>query len=69
MTKQLNLKERLATRRTVAPEVYDELCDLRKKAHLQKDYVPAGSAETIAPGTYYLEKVDDMFRRQYAVKA
>jgi hydroxymethylglutaryl-CoA synthase len=45
------------------------MCELRKKAHLQKSYTPAGSAETIAKGTYYLESVDDMFRRKYSVKA
>lgn len=67
--KTLNLKERLAARRTVAPEVYDEMCDLRKKAHLQKSYTPSGSPDTIAKGVYYLESVDDMFRRKYAIKA
>jgi hydroxymethylglutaryl-CoA synthase len=45
------------------------MCDLRKQAHLKKDYVPQGDVSTIAPGTYYLEKVDDMFKREYAVKA
>ncbi|KAF4629467.1 hypothetical protein G7Y89_g8672 [Cudoniella acicularis] len=67
--KTLNLKERLAGRRTVAPEVYDEMCELRKKAHLQKSYTPGGSSETIAKGVYYLESVDDMFRRKYEIKA
>jgi len=66
---KLNLKERLAARRTLAPEVYDEMCELRKKAHLQKSYIPTGSAETIAKGVYYLESVDDMFRRKYSIKA
>ncbi|KFY19727.1 hypothetical protein V493_07846 [Pseudogymnoascus sp. VKM F-4281 (FW-2241)] len=66
---KVDLKARLDARRTVKPEVYDELCDLRKKAHLQKGYKPAGSAETVVPGTYYLEEVDDMFRRKYAIKA
>jgi len=46
-----------------------QLCELRKKAHLQKSYTPAGSAETITKGTYYLESVDDMFRRKYLIKA
>lgn len=45
------------------------MCELRKKAHLQKSFTPTGSAETIAPGVYYLESVDDMFRRKYAIKA
>ncbi|KAJ5047646.1 uncharacterized protein L3040_003467 [Drepanopeziza brunnea f. sp. 'multigermtubi'] len=67
--KTLNLKERLAARMTVAPEVYDSMCELRKKAHLQKSYTPTGSADTIAPSTYYLVNVDEMFRRKYAVKA
>lgn len=45
------------------------MCELRKKAHLQKDFKPTGEVETIVPGTYYLESVDDMFKRTYAVKA
>lgn len=44
------------------------MCNLRAKAHLQKDYTPLGSAETIFPGTYYLTSVDDMFRRNYEIK-
>ena len=43
------------------------MCDLRKKAHLQKDYTPQGEVSTIAPGTYYLTKVDDMFKRSYEI--
>ncbi|KFX94134.1 hypothetical protein V490_04500 [Pseudogymnoascus sp. VKM F-3557] len=69
LAKKVDLKSRLAARRTVKPEVYDELCDLRKKAHLQKGYKPAGSAETVVAGTYYLEEVDEMFRRKYSIKA
>jgi hydroxymethylglutaryl-CoA synthase len=45
------------------------MCDVRKKAHLQKGYTPSGSSETIAKGVYYLENVDDMFRRVYSIKA
>ncbi|PMD22956.1 hydroxymethylglutaryl-CoA synthase [Hyaloscypha hepaticicola] len=67
--KTLDLQERLAARRTVAPEVYDSMCELRKKAHLQKSYTPSGNPETIAKNVYYLESVDDMFRRKYLVKA
>lgn len=67
--KQLNLKERLAARTTVAPQVYDDMCELRKKAHLQKSYTPTGNTDTIAKGTYYLESIDDMFRRKYSIKA
>lgn len=65
---KLQLHERLDARRTVAPEVYDEMCNLRERAHLKKEYKPTGNVETIVPGTYYLTNVDDMFRRAYEVK-
>jgi len=45
------------------------MCELRKKAHLQKSYTPQGEVSTIAPGVYYLENIDDMFKRSYKVKA
>ena len=45
------------------------MCDLRKKAHLQKSYKPEGEVSTIVPGTYYLTEIDDMFKRAYEVKA
>ena len=66
--KQVDLHQRLDARRTVPPEVYDEMCNLRERAHLKKDYAPVGNVETIVPGTYYLTNVDDMFRRSYEVK-
>ncbi|KAK7905673.1 3-hydroxy-3-methylglutaryl coenzyme A synthase [Exophiala xenobiotica] len=69
MAEKLNLQERLDARRVVAPEVYDEMCMLREKAHLKKDFKPVGQVEGLVPGTYYLTEVDDMFRRKYEVKA
>ena len=45
------------------------MCLLREGAHLQKSYKPKGDPSTIAPGTYYLTEVDDMFQRKYEVKA
>ncbi|RDW72035.1 putative hydroxymethylglutaryl-synthase protein [Coleophoma crateriformis] len=67
--KAINLQERLSARRVLSPQEYDDMCNLRKQAHLQKDYKPAGSSETIIKGTYFLESVDDMFRRKYEIKA
>lgn len=46
-----------------------QFCEMRHQAHLKKDYSPKGSIETIVPGTYYLEHVDDQYRRSYGVKA
>ncbi len=45
------------------------MCDLRKKAHLQKSYKPQGDESNIGSGVYYLENIDDMFKRTYSVKA
>ncbi|KAH0844434.1 hydroxymethylglutaryl-CoA synthase [Fonsecaea monophora] len=69
MATKLNLQERLDARRVVAPEVYDEMCMLREKAHLKKDFKPSGDVKHLVPGTYYLTEVDEMFRRKYEVKA
>ncbi|KAF4459203.1 hydroxymethylglutaryl- synthase [Fusarium albosuccineum] len=69
IAKILDIPARLEARRAVPPADYDKMCDLRKQAHLQKDYTPKGEVSTIAPGTYYLTKVDDMFKREYSVKA
>jgi len=69
IAKTLDLKARLDARRAVPPETYDAMCELRHKAHLKKNFTPEGDVSTIAPGTYYLEYIDDMFRRKYAVKA
>lgn len=44
------------------------MCELRKKAHLQKNFTPIGAVDTLASGVYYLENIDDMFRRKYAIK-
>lgn len=45
------------------------MCNLREKAHLQKDYTPSGDADAVVPGTYYLTKIDGTFRREYEIKA
>ncbi|KAL5381928.1 3-hydroxy-3-methylglutaryl coenzyme A synthase [Paraphaeosphaeria sporulosa] len=68
LQKQLDVKNRLENRRVVAPEVYDEMCQLRARAHLKKDYKPEGQVDTLFPGTYYLTGIDSMFRRTYEIK-
>ncbi|PHH80541.1 hypothetical protein CDD80_1053 [Ophiocordyceps camponoti-rufipedis] len=68
MVKVLDVPARLDARRRVPPETYDQMCELRKRAHLRKDYTPEGDVSTMTPGAYYLVKVDDMFKREYAIK-
>ena len=69
MAKNLDLHNRLNSRRVVPPSDYDAMCLLREHAHLKKNFKPAGNAEHLVPGTYYLTDIDDMFRRKYAIKA
>ncbi|KAM5469162.1 3-hydroxy-3-methylglutaryl coenzyme A synthase [Microsporum audouinii] len=66
--KKLDLIQRLEGRQAKSPEFYDEMCRLREKAYQQQNYTPQGSIETLAPGTYYLDKVDEVFRRTYEIK-
>lgn len=68
MQQKLDLHARLEARRTVAPEVYDEMCNLRERAHLQKNYKPKGEISSIVSRTYYLTNVDDMFQRSYEIQ-
>ncbi|KAL8998717.1 MAG: hypothetical protein Q9169_002272 [Polycauliona sp. 2 TL-2023] len=63
MVAKVDLHKRLDARRVVEPKVYDEMCNLRERAHLQKEYTPSGDAETITKDTYYLSSIDGMFRR------
>ncbi|WPH04797.1 3-hydroxy-3-methylglutaryl coenzyme A synthase [Acrodontium crateriforme] len=67
MHEALDLVERLSARQVVSPEAYDAAMGLREAAHLQKDFVPQGDCSRFKKGTYYLTKVDDQFRREYAV--
>ena len=41
---------------------------LREAAHLAKGYIPQGDISRMRKGTYYLTKIDDKFRREYAIK-
>ncbi|KAK4893502.1 3-hydroxy-3-methylglutaryl coenzyme A synthase [Elasticomyces elasticus] len=68
LKQKVDLHKRLESRKTVAPEVYDEMCNLRARAHLKNNYKPEGQTDSIFPGTYYLTNVDDMFRREYEIK-
>lgn len=40
----------------------------REKMFGASDYTPTDSIENLEDGTYYLTKVDKMFKRYYAIK-
>ncbi|KAI9101628.1 hydroxymethylglutaryl-coenzyme A synthase C terminal-domain-containing protein [Phlyctochytrium arcticum] len=63
----LSLTTRLASRTRIAPERYDQIMLLREQTHNCRDYDPVSTpdSDNLFPGTYFLERVDDKFRRTY----
>ncbi|KAM0141235.1 hypothetical protein ACHAO1_002014 [Botrytis cinerea] len=68
LVQKVNLMDRLKQRHIATPEEYEEACALRKNAYGAKDFKPLGDVDSLAPGTYYLENVNDVYRRTYAIK-
>lgn len=48
--------------------IYNQACALRLKAYGSNNYTPAGDIASLAPGTYYLERIDEAYRRSYAIR-
>jgi len=61
-------KERLAQRRRVTPEEYDDVMAKRKEMFGKNDYTPQDSISDLQPGTFYLTHVDKQYKRYYSVK-
>ncbi|RKO87057.1 hydroxymethylglutaryl-coenzyme A synthase C terminal-domain-containing protein [Blyttiomyces helicus] len=63
----LNLNARLAARTQITPAAFQAIMELREKTHNVRDYDPVGpvDAENFFPGTFYLDRVDERFRRTY----
>ncbi|KAG0299411.1 hypothetical protein BGZ98_010078 [Dissophora globulifera] len=61
----LQIQSRLEDRIKVTPQVFAEHLKLREETALLKDYNPVGDVSTLAKGTYYLERIDEKFRRTY----
>ncbi|RLV91546.1 Hydroxymethylglutaryl-CoA synthase [Spathaspora sp. JA1] len=69
ITKVLDFDYKLGEGRKIeSPEQFVAAIELREAAHLQKSFVPTGSIENLAQGTYYLQEIDEKFRRKYAIK-
>lgn len=63
-----DVKPRLHARFTVDPAEFDKIMHLREETHSLTNYVPIGSLEHLFPGTWYLQHVDEKFRRTYCQK-
>uniref|UniRef100_A0A665VQP0 Hydroxymethylglutaryl-CoA synthase n=1 Tax=Echeneis naucrates TaxID=173247 RepID=A0A665VQP0_ECHNA len=61
-----DLKVRLDSRTKVSPVVFSENMKLREETHHLASYVPRGSVDDLFPGTWYLTRVDDKYRREYS---
>lgn len=68
MATAMDLKERLASMDVRPCEEYVEALKLREENHNAVKYAPQGSIDNIWPGAYYLEGVDELYRRTYIQK-
>ncbi|WVQ71934.1 hydroxymethylglutaryl-CoA synthase [Cryptococcus sp. DSM 104548] len=68
IAEKLNLKERLASMDVRPCQEYVDALMLREENHNAVKYSPQGSIDNIWPGAYYLEGVDDLYRRTYLQK-
>ncbi|KAJ3219610.1 Hydroxymethylglutaryl-CoA synthase, cytoplasmic [Dinochytrium kinnereticum] len=64
----LSVSKRLNSRTKIEPSAYDAIMALREGTHNARSYDPVSSIDSVNlfPGTFYLEKVDEKFRRTYA---
>jgi hydroxymethylglutaryl-CoA synthase len=64
----LNVEERLAARIEVSPsEFLDCITRTEEVSHLS-NYVPLTGLELIVPSSYYLDKIDQNYKRSYSQK-
>ncbi|KAI8366193.1 hydroxymethylglutaryl-CoA synthase [Blakeslea trispora] len=65
---KLNLRERLDARVHSKPEEFADAMKMREHTHNACNFTPSGSLDNIATGAYYVEKIDDKWRRFYKRK-
>ena len=68
-TSLLEVKHRLSLRIEVTPQTYVEILKTREQHCHAADYCPKCSSDELFPGTYYLDRVDEKFRRFYKKKS
>ncbi|KAL1726133.1 hydroxymethylglutaryl-coenzyme A synthase C-terminal domain-containing protein, partial [Schizophyllum commune] len=63
---KMDLIDRLSRMKAVPPQEFVDALQLREKNHNAKHLTPEGSVNNIWSGAYYLDKIDDKYRRKYA---
>lgn len=58
--------KRLAKRIKKSPEVYEATLAERQDHYGHSNYEPSGPLEDLLPGTFYLTKIDEKWRREYS---
>uniref|UniRef100_A0A5F9CMG2 Hydroxymethylglutaryl-CoA synthase n=1 Tax=Oryctolagus cuniculus TaxID=9986 RepID=A0A5F9CMG2_RABIT len=61
-----DLPKRLASRKRMSPEEFTEIMNQREQFYHKVNFSPPGDTKNLFPGTWYLERVDELHRRKYA---
>ncbi|XP_012663103.1 hydroxymethylglutaryl-CoA synthase, mitochondrial [Otolemur garnettii] len=61
-----DLPKRLDSRRRMSPEEFTEVMNQREHFYHKVNFSPPGDVDSLFPGTWYLERVDELHRRKYA---
>lgn len=67
IAKKLNVKDILESRTKISPEEFTSILSTREETVGKKDYIPKGeiNSTNYFSGTYYLDKIDNAYRRSY----
>lgn len=65
---KMDLLNRLKSMKVVPVQEYVDAMKLREDNHNAGSYSPSGSLDNIWPGAFYLEHIDEKYRRQYLRK-
>jgi hydroxymethylglutaryl-CoA synthase len=65
----LDLPHRLAAREKCTPAELQAALQTREDGHGIKPFVPKCTCDKLAPGTYYVDHINDKSERVYARKA
>ncbi|KAK6262250.1 hypothetical protein QUC31_008066 [Theobroma cacao] len=69
IAKLMNISEKLKLRHEFPPEKFVDTMKLMEQRYGAKDFVTSKESSLLLPDTYYLTKVDSMYRRFYSRKA
>lgn len=61
-----DLPKRLSSRKRMSPQEFTEIMEQREHFFHKVNYSPPGDTKSLFPGTWYLERVDELHRRKYA---